>query len=131
MSSEQEIEIKRVSWLLAIYNENTGMIILSLFGFLITFLVYFILKFIVSGLFYKVNLRTGSPQFETIYIAYKFHKSSYKKNAYQAILNTSRIGSLQSNQMIGIYYDDPKKVNKNNFNPVYFNFFLYFSIFIF
>lgn len=72
--------------------------------FLITLYIY------SSNIFYKIVLKTGTPIFGTIFIAYKFYKCAYSTNIYKAIKEVNSITKNPNKEIIGIYYDDPAKV---------------------
>ncbi len=61
-----------------------------------------------SNIFYRVVVTTGTPIFGTIFIAYKFYKGPYS-NAYKAIAQINSIVATKKRDLIGIYYDDPKR----------------------
>ena len=65
-----------------------------------------------SGIFYQVELKCGSPIFGTVFIAYKFYKGPYS-NIYKAIKEINSVTNYTNKKIIGIYYDDPKKVEAN------------------
>ena len=65
-----------------------------------------------TGVFYKVQIRTGPPSLDTICLAYKFFKGSYS-DIYLAFKELNSTVKLTSTiQPIGIYYDDPDVVVK-------------------
>lgn len=63
-----------------------------------------------SGIFHEIKVKTGPPTFGTIYMAYKFHIGPFHEIP-KAIKEINAIGAnFDSKEIIGIYYDDPRKV---------------------
>lgn len=61
-----------------------------------------------SGLLSDITILTGCPPIKKITFAYKFKEGSYK-NCGQLFKESHSIGPKLS--CIGVFYDDPKKVN--------------------
>lgn len=61
-----------------------------------------------SGLMSEINIRTGSPPIKNITIAYKFKQGPYK-DCGQVFTESCSIGPKLT--CLGVFYDDPKKVN--------------------
>lgn len=64
-----------------------------------------------SGLLSEINVQTGSPPIKNITFAYKFKQGPYKKCG-QLFKESLSIGPKLT--CIGIFYDDPKKVNTHD-----------------
>lgn len=60
-----------------------------------------------SGLFFKINIQTGSPPMRNITIAYKYKQGPYK-DCGALFTECSKLGPKLNT--IGVFYDDPKKV---------------------
>ena len=83
-----------------------------IFTILILILAVIFAYLIRTGIFYKVQIRTGAPSLDTICLAYKFYKGSYSE-IYLAFKNLNSTVKLSSNfKPLGIYYDDPELVIK-------------------
>lgn len=61
-----------------------------------------------SGLLPDITVLTGYPPIKKITFAYKFREGSYK-NSGQLFKESRKIAPTLS--CIGVFYDDPKKVN--------------------
>lgn len=96
-----------------LYSWNTELDIsfVNILSAIICILVTFIISIYLhaSGVFYKVQIKTGAPIFGTLFIAYKFHKGPYS-SIYKAFKEINSIKKNSNKDLLGIYYDDPKMV---------------------
>jgi len=78
---------------------------------LIIYLVYYVLA---SGIFQRIEVRSGSPVFGTIYIAYKYHVGCYSNVGNDISRINSIKKSTKDHPLVGIYYDNPKEVERDS-----------------
>lgn len=64
-----------------------------------------------SGLLWDITILTGSPPIKRITFAYKFQQGPYK-DCGQLLKESHSIAPKLS--CIGVFYDDPKKVNSSH-----------------
>ncbi len=88
---------------------ETLLLISSILVLIVAFIFAYLYR---TGLFYKVEVRTGKPSLDTICLAYKFYQGSYREipkafNSLHSIVKRS-----SSLRPLGIYYDDPDLVEQ-------------------
>lgn len=79
--------------------------------FVVVFSAAVLFYLYVSGLFQKVYIRCDIPRFGTVCFAYKFYKGSYSDVGVY-FKEIKKLSSNTKTNMMGIYYDDPEKVEK-------------------
>ncbi len=89
--------------ILEYFSVGTLQIIIFLVGLFIG------LYFYASKIFYRIVIKTGTPIFGTIFIAYKFYKAPYS-DIHKAISEINSVIRNKNKQTIVIYYDDPMKI---------------------
>ncbi|KAL2091217.1 hypothetical protein ACEWY4_013480 [Coilia grayii] len=82
--------------------------LLGVIGILVICLLLMAVVYVVySGLFFKINIQTGSPPMRNITIAYKYKRGPYK-DCGALFTECSKLGPKLNT--IGVFYDDPKQV---------------------
>ena len=89
----------------------TLIIIVAIFLLSLLFLGTVVILIIYSGLLYQITIGTGKPPIKGVTIAYKFNRGPYKE---AGAIFSEVSGIAPDNLCLGLYYDDPEKVNSLN-----------------
>lgn len=82
-----------------------------MYFWLIAFIVILVLVYIlISGIFYRINIRIEDSSFPTLCVAYKFYVGSYSEIGSK-IKSLRSLPFVKNLDLIGVYYDDPKLVS--------------------
>ena len=83
-------------------------ILLFILGLFICLLVTLFVFVVNCGLFSTIEVKAGKPSFGELTVAYKFCHGPYSKAGE---LFTETTAAFPDCNLIGVYYDDPKKVS--------------------
>lgn len=86
-------------------------LVLGIIALVVALILTLCLLLVYTGIFQEIDVNTGKPPIGSVRVAYKFGTGPYGDCGY---LFTDVVSIVPDLRTIGVYYDDPKKVEPNN-----------------